>query len=290
MIVAGAEPADNDPSRLSILDRRSNLMLRVVSSLVLAPLAIGAAYFGGLVFAGFWVAAALVVLWEWDTLICAHDRNSVLAIGVAALVGGSLLLALDRAGIAIALIGLGACGVAVLASRVRRPWCAAGLFYASALVFAPVLLRSDPRLGFAAIVFLFVIVWLTDITAYFVGRALGGPKLAPRISPNKTWSGAVGGTIAGVLGGVIVATQCGVRDLAAVAMIAFVLSVFSQAGDLFESAVKRRFDAKDASHIIPGHGGLMDRLDGFVAAAVAAALIGLAHGGFAAPARGLMVW
>src|SRR5262249_3333658 len=191
MTVAGAKPADNTSSRLSNLDRRSNLMLRVVSSLVLAPLALAAAYFGGYLFAGFWIVAAVIVLWEWNTLVCAHDRNSVLTIGVAALVGGSLLLALDRPGIAIALIGLGACGVAVLASRVRRPWCAAGLFYASALVFAPVLLRSDPRLGFAVIVFLFVIVWLTDIAAYFVGRALGGPKLAPHISPNKTWSGAI---------------------------------------------------------------------------------------------------
>jgi len=290
MTVAGAKPADNTPSRLSNLDRRSNLMLRVVSSLVLAPLALASAYFGGYVFAGFWIVAAVIVLWEWNTLVCAHDRNSVLTLGVAALVGGSLLLALDRPGIAIALIGLGACGVAVLASRVRRPWCAAGLFYASALVFAPVLLRSDPRLGFAVIVFLFVIVWLTDIAAYFVGRALGGPKLAPRISPNKTWSGAIGGTIAGILGGVIVASLFGVRGLVAVAIISLVLSVCSQAGDLFESAVKRRFNAKDASQLIPGHGGLMDRLDGFVAAAVAAALIGLAHGGFAAPARGLMVW
>jgi phosphatidate cytidylyltransferase len=290
LIVAGSKPVDNNSSRLSIPDRRNNLMLRVASSLVLAPLAIVAAYFGGYVFAGFWLVAAVIVLWEWDTLVCAHDRNSVLTIGVAALVGGSLLLALDRAGIAVALICLGACGVAVLASRVRRPWCATGLFYASALVFAPVLLRRDPRLGFAAIVFLFVIVWLTDIAAYFVGRVLGGPKLAPHISPNKTWSGAIGGTIAGILGGVIVASQFGVRNLAAAAIIGALLSVCSQVGDLFESGIKRRFNAKDASQLIPGHGGLMDRLDGFVAAAVAAALLGLAHGGFAAPARGLMVW
>jgi phosphatidate cytidylyltransferase len=138
--------------------------------------------------------------------------------------------------------------------------------------------------------FLFVIVWLTDITAYFVGRAVGGPKLLPHISPNKTWSGAIGGTLAGMLGGVVVASQFGIRSLVAIAVIGSLLSAVSQAGDLFESAIKRKFNAKDASQLLPGHGGLMDRLDGFVAAAVAALLIGLAHGGLGAPSRGLMVW
>ena len=123
-------------------------------------------------------------------------------------------------------------------------------------------------------------MWATDIAAYFAGRAIGGPKLMPRVSPNKTWSGAIGGTAGGVVGGVVVAAH--VRRRAASPRSRawrFVLSVVSQAGDLLESAVKRRFDAKDASQLIPGHGGLMDRLDGFVAAAVAAALIGLLRGG-----------
>ncbi len=265
-------------------------MLRIVSSLVLAPVAIAAAYFGGYVFTAFWAIAAVLVLWEWDTLVCAHDRNAVLATGAVTLAGSGIALAFDGAGIAIAFIGLGVLGVAALASRVRRIWCAAGLGYAAALLIAPVLLRGDASFGFIAILFLFVIVWFTDIAAYFVGRAVGGPKLMPRASPNKTWSGAIGGTIAGVVGGVIVARQSGVSGLAAAAAVAFVLSVVSQAGDLAESAIKRQFSAKDASQLIPGHGGLMDRLDGFVAAATAGALIGLAHGGFGAPARGLMVW
>ena len=164
------------------------------------------------------------------------------------------------------------------------------MFTLAAILIAPVLLRRDARLGLAAILFLFVIVWLTDITAYFVGRAVGGPKLMPRVSPNKTWSGAVGGTAAGMAGAVIVAAQFGIAGLGAAAAVAFVLSVISQLGDLAESAIKRQFNAKDASQLIPGHGGLMDRLDGFVAAAAAGALIGIAHGGLDAPARGLMVW
>jgi phosphatidate cytidylyltransferase len=255
--MTGAQPADENRARPPVLAGRSNLMLRIGSSLVLAPVAIAAAYFGGLAFVVFWAIAALAVLWEWDTLVCADDRNAVLATGAVALAGSALVLALGRSGIAIAIIALGVLGAAALTSKVRRGWCAGGLVYAAAILIAPVLLRHDASLGFAAILFLFVIVWLTDITAYFVGRALGGPKLMPRVSPNKTWSGALGGTAA---------------------------------GDLAESAIKRRFNAKDASQLIPGHGGLMDRLDGFVAAVSAATLIGIAHGGFDNPARGLMVW
>jgi phosphatidate cytidylyltransferase len=288
--VAGLQPANENPSGLSALARRSNLVLRVVSSLVLAPIAIAAAYVGGAGFIAFWTVAALAVLWEWDTLICMHDRNTVLATGALALGGAAVLLAIDRWDVAIALIALGCFGVAALASKVRAVWCAGGLVYAAMLLIAPVLLRRDPNLGFATILFLFVVVWLTDIAAYFVGRALAGPKLMPQVSPNKTWSGAIGGTVAGVVGGAAVASQFGIEHLFAASMVAFVLSVVSQAGDLAESAIKRQFNAKDASQLIPGHGGLMDRLDGFVAAAAAGALIGIAHGGFDAPARGLMVW
>jgi phosphatidate cytidylyltransferase len=288
--VTGAQPANDKPPGLSVLSGRGNLALRIASSLVLAPLAIGAAYFGGIAFAAFWTIAALAVLWEWQTLVCSHDRNPVLATGAVTIAAAGVLMALARPGIAIALIGLGFFAIAVLASRVRRMWCAGGLVYAAVLMIAPVVLRRDVSLGFAAILFLFAIVWLTDIVAYFAGRGIGGPKLMPSVSPNKTWSGAVAGTGAAVAGGVVVAQQFGIGALWPAAVVALVLSVASQAGDLMESAMKRRFHAKDASQLLPGHGGLMDRLDGFVAAAAAATLIGLARGGFDAPARGLMVW
>jgi phosphatidate cytidylyltransferase len=112
----------------------------------------------------------------------------------------------------------------------------------------------------------------------------------PRVSPKKTWSGAAGGTLASVVLGVLVAKFAGLGNLGAVALTALVLSVASQAGDLLESALKRHFDVKDSSGLLPGHGGLMDRLDGYLTAVVAAALIGLARGGFDAPARGLLGW
>jgi phosphatidate cytidylyltransferase len=288
--VPGALPANKDQSGSTGLVGRSSLFVRVVTSLVLAPLAIAVAYWGGIAFHCFWTIAALIVLWEWDTMVCEHDRNPVLTIGAATLIGASLLLAFGWMGTAVILIGLGLFGVAALASSIRRAWCAAGLIYAASLMIAPVVLRHDAALGFAAILFLFTVVWLTDSAAYFSGRAIGGPKLLPGVSPNKTWSGAIGGTFAAIIGGVLVATPFGVRNLAAVGALALFLSVVAQAGDLLESAVKRRFGAKDASRLVPGHGGLMDRLDGFLTAAVAAALIGLARVGFDAPARGLMVW
>ena len=286
MIVAGVDPANN---RLTSL-LGSNLGLRVASSLVLAPLALATAYWGGIGFLVFWSAAALVVLWEWDTLVCAHDRQPVLILGAVAMVGAAFLLAFDSTGTAVTLIALGVLGIATLASKVRRIWCAAGLIYAGALQLAPVLLRADAGWGFAAMAFVFVIVWGTDIAGYFIGRALGGAKLMPQISPSKTWSGAIGGTAVGTISGIVAAQFAGVSDLAAIGSIALVLSIASQAGDLLESAVKRRFNAKDASTLLPGHGGLMDRLDGFLVAVVFALLIGVTHGGLAAPARGLMVW
>ena len=137
---------------------------------------------------------------------------------------------------------------------------------------------------------MFAVVWATDIAAYFVGRAVGGPKLAPRLSPNKTWSGSIGGLAGAVLAAVLVVHFGGVGGMPAAIVVAMALSTVAQIGDLAESAIKRRFGVKDASSLIPGHGGLMDRLDGFVAAAVLACLIGLAHGGMDAPARGLLIW
>jgi phosphatidate cytidylyltransferase len=139
-------------------------------------------------------------------------------------------------------------------------------------------------------VFLFGIVWASDVCGYFAGRLLGGPKLWQAVSPNKTWSGAIGGAVGALAAGVAIAAYADRTNPLAVAVLALLLSAVSQAGDLLESAVKRRFGVKDASHVIPGHGGVMDRLDGFVAAAAVAAAIGIARGGLDAPARGLLVW
>ncbi|HEY0302641.1 MAG TPA: CDP-archaeol synthase [Rhizomicrobium sp.] len=168
-------------------------------------------------------------------------------------------------------------------------WIACGFVYAAAMFAAPVWLRADPTYGLLAIVLLFAVVWSTDIFGYFAGRAIGGPKLMPSVSPKKTWSGAVAGTLGAMIVAVAVASLFGSFSIT-IAVVALVLSACAQAGDLFESFVKRKFGAKDSSQLIPGHGGVMDRLDGFWAAALAGCLIGVLRGGAADAARGLLIW
>src|SRR6185312_11963312 len=153
-----------------------------------------------------------------------------------------------------------------------------------------ILLRGDAAYGFSAMLLLFAVVWSTDVIAYFAGRAIGGPKLAPRISPKKTWSGAIAGTAGAILIAVALAGLLGTLDKGTIAVVALLLSIMAQLGDLFESWIKRRFGAKDASQLIPGHGGVMDRLDGFWAAALVACLLGIARGGLHNPGLGLLVW
>lgn len=167
-------------------------------------------------------------------------------------------------------------------------WGLGGVAYAAALFFSVVSLRSSAEFGLVAILFLFAVVWLTDIAAYFAGRAIGGPKLAPRISPKKTWSGLAGGLVGGVGAGLALLAAFGVQPRLAHALVALGLALAAVAGDLFESAFKRRFAVKDSGHLIPGHGGFMDRLDGFIAAAVLAVGIGLLRDPDAA--SGLLRW
>ena len=272
----------------ALVSGRSELALRVCSALLLVPLAIAAAYVGGVAFALFWWAAAAVTLWEWILLVAASHRRTAMTIG-----GASLALAFAAGrhiGAAFAALALGAGIVAGLVPAGRRLWLAAGIPYSAAIAMSPIVLRRDPGYGFLAIMFLFAVVWGTDTAAYFIGRAIGGARLVPRVSPNKTWSGAIAGVAAAVLAGVIVARAGGVMGLPAIAALAALLSIVAQGGDLFESFLKRKFGAKDSGRLIPGHGGLMDRLDGFVAAGVLAALIGVIRGGLETPGRGLLIW
>jgi phosphatidate cytidylyltransferase len=285
--VVDADPADPPGTTAP---RNAELMLRVCSALVLVPLAVGAAYVGGWPFAIFWSLASLGVFWEWSTLVAGHAQRSIVMVGGMTLVVALLLAAGGRLLEAIIVIVVGAIGIAPMAPVQQRGWLAGGVPYAGAIGLAPIALRSDSENGFVALMFLFAIVWTTDIVAYFFGRLIGGPKLLPRVSPKKTWSGAISGLAAAVLAAITVAKLTGLPGLLPVALVAAILSAVSQAGDLFESQLKRRFGAKDSSHLIPGHGGLMDRLDGFVFAAAVAALIGILRGGVAAPARGLLVW
>jgi phosphatidate cytidylyltransferase len=260
-------------------------------------------YAGGWLFLALCATAAAGILWEWTSLVSHRADARILAPGWAALLASMALIGVHQPNGAWAAVAIGAAAAGLIvaawpqggretpqAGLASAFWAAGGVVYAGALLLAPALLRGDPQWGLTALLFLFANVWITDIFAYFCGRAIGGPLLWPRVSPKKTWSGAIGGLAGGVAASVAVAYASGVGKLGIVGVMALVLSVLAQAGDLFESAVKRRFGAKDASHLIPGHGGLMDRFDGFLVAALAALLIGMIRQGTAAPARGLLIW
>jgi len=270
----------------------SNLALRVSSAAVLAPAVLAITYVNGWSFLVLCALAAAGILWEWTHLTATADARN-LAPGLAALAAALALIGVHQPGMGAVVIAAGAGLAAAIAGRAKPDagiWAATGVVYAGIAFFGPAMLRQDPRWGLTALLFLFATVWTTDIFAFLCGRAFGGPLLWSRVSPKKTWAGAIGGAAGGVAAGVAVAYASGVGKLGIAGVMALVLSVLAQAGDLFESAVKRRFGAKDAGRLIPGHGGLMDRLDGFLVAAFAALLIGIVRQGTAAAGAGLLLW
>ncbi|MGC2320275.1 MAG: phosphatidate cytidylyltransferase [Bradyrhizobium sp.] len=265
-----------------------NLLMRVIAALVLAPLAIAIAYAGGWLWAALVTLAAIGLYVEWLMIVGAVRERRVVGLGVVALAVAGFCLGFGRIDASLIALALGFAAVALFSPE-RRVWTATGFAYAAAAEIASVLVRLDRIEGFAALTLVLLVVWVTDIGGYFAGRGIGGPKLWPRVSPKKTWAGAIGGFVASlvVAAGFVL---FGLGKVGPLLLLGAVLSVASQLGDLFESAVKRRFGVKDSSHIIPGHGGLMDRLDGFVAAVVMAAIFGFLRGGVDGVGRGLMVW
>ncbi|MBR0903262.1 phosphatidate cytidylyltransferase [Bradyrhizobium liaoningense] len=272
---AGARPAP------------SNLVMRVLAAVVLAPLTIAIAYAGGWLWALLVTLVSIGLFAEWLMVVGASS---------AALTGaGTVVLAMMGAAVAFGALktsiitGLIGGAIVTLIARGKFLWAATGFAYAAAALLASILVRKDLVNGFSALMFVLLVVWATDIGGYFAGRSIGGPKLWPRVSPKKTWAGALGGFVASLLVAVGFAA-CGFGKLAPLLLVSAILSVVSALGDLFESAVKRRFGVKDSSHLIPGHGGLMDRLDGFVAAILVAWIIGFLRHGVHSAGSGLMVW
>jgi len=265
-----------------------NLLMRVLAAVVLAPIAIAIAWTGG------WLWVVLVMLvtiglyLEWLMIVGLAREMRASVPGVAALAVAGICMMAGRIDAALIVLGVGLVAVALLSPE-KRNWSASGFVYAASAEVASVLVRQDPANGFAALFLVLLVVWAADIGGYFAGRGIGGPKLWPRVSPKKTWAGAVGG-FAGSVAVAAVFAVAGAGKMGPLLALGAFLSVISQLGDLFESAVKRRFGVKDSSHIIPGHGGLLDRLDGFVAAVVAAAILGFLRGGADGVGRGLMVW
>ncbi len=266
------------------------LRLRIYSAIVLAAITLGATWFGGVAFQLLAVAASLLIYYEWSTITrLAERRFRANAYGWFSMVALSLNLLFGQPELTVPLLA-GLVLTATFPALVGKwsGWQPGGILYAGLTSISLSEIRSDDSLGLAAMLFVFAVVWSTDILAYFVGRAIGGPKLAPRISPGKTWSGAIGGTVAGVAGGVGVALAYFQAVDFWVPLMALLLSIASQIGDLFESFIKRRFGVKDSSHLIPGHGGVMDRVDGLVFACFAAFLLAVASAAIAGDASSSM--
>ena len=268
-----AEDAQGSPKK------PSDLRLRLLSALVLGPTVLLITFLGGYGYGLLMLVAAVLFLWEWFSITGTKQRSAVSAIGFCTLMvlASLVITGLPGAGLAVALAG--AIVVFAISGFTKSGrWGMEGVLYCGLSLYSLLAIR-DGASGLLFTFFLFFVVWATDIFAYFTGRALGGPKLWQRVSPKKTWSGALGGLIFGGLFGTGVAYVGGAGDLVTWGLLALALSIVSQAGDLLESAIKRRFDVKDSSRLIPGHGGIMDRIDGLVAAAIFAVLFGLIGGG-----------
>ncbi|MCM2293625.1 phosphatidate cytidylyltransferase [Allorhizobium sp. BGMRC 0089] len=261
------------------------LQLRTLSSIVMLIVVLIATFMGGMAFRLLSVVIGVAVYLEWSE-ITQKDNSTLRAKTVGWMVIVVLAFNLVLGDSSFSLPILGGCGLTLILLALLRKlnwWLPGGVFYAGLCMVSLTSIRGDDALGFVAMLFVFVIVWSTDILAYFIGRAIGGPKLAPRISPGKTWSGAIAGTIAGIAGGSIVAFGFFSSVGWWIPLLSLVLSVFSQMGDLFESFIKRRFGVKDSGRLIPGHGGVMDRVDGLLAASAAAFIIACFMAAGAAP-------
>ena len=267
---------------------RSDLLPRLVSAIIMAAAAVATAWIGGHVFTLFWFLAALAVLWEWQGLVVGPRRGPAVAAGGVALAVAAFLAGAGLPVAAVALLGLGATVTAITGYSGLRFAMAAGLVYAGALAISLPILRQSTPDGLAIVLWLFAVVWGTDTMAYFGGRLIGGPKLARRLSPAKTWSGFLTGISCGAVLGLLVvpAKGCELCTLAA----GLCGGALAQVGDLFESSLKRRYGVKDAGSLIPGHGGVMDRLDGFIAASIFAAAVGLWRFGPMGAGSGLLQW
>ncbi|MBR0657352.1 phosphatidate cytidylyltransferase [Plastoroseomonas arctica] len=279
MSVTGAAPPE--------AKRWRDLRKRVLSALVLGPTAIACVWLGATPWTVLMAIAVAILAWEWVHLCGLHTRALPGAAVPLAVLGAGAFAVAERPALALGCLLAGflltwvaSRGLPRAGRRVRLPplRLALGVLYIGIAGIALIELRHDNEAGRDNVLFLLLVVWASDIGAYLAGRALGGPRLMPSVSPNKTWSGALGGLLLAVIVGLVAARILAPGAVLWAAPVAVLISLMAQAGDLLESAIKRHFAVKDTSSLIPGHGGLLDRLDGVLAAAPVAALLAMASG------------
>lgn len=264
-----SEHLDNPAPKKTSSFMSDELKLRIISAIVLAIIVLSITWIGGQTFTLLWAVIAFLILWEFNR-ICAQSLGTTkkLALYLALFLIVTSWLIGDRS-IAMAMFASSFIVFIIWEMFTNKTaWSALGLSYAALPFFAMSDLRSDTQSGFIIILLLYFCVWGADVFAYFTGRAIGGPKLAPKISPNKTWSGFLGSLIGALILSYIIDVAAGFEPIAAFFLIMLLVAVVSQLGDLAESFLKRKFQIKDSSNFIPGHGGVLDRVDGLVVAAV----------------------
>ncbi|HSR81019.1 MAG TPA: phosphatidate cytidylyltransferase, partial [Hyphomicrobiaceae bacterium] len=250
----------------------SDFALRVASGVAMAAVAAVCTLAGTLSFAVLVVVVTLVLSWEWGRLVHGREADLVIAVHVGAAGVAAVLAAAGFVGLGLLTLAIGAILALLLSLGTNSLFSGFGVFYAGLPAVALIWLRSDSDLGLSAVAFLILIVVVSDTAGFLAGRLLGGPKLWPRVSPNKTWAGVIGALAASSIVGALFSLAVVHGSAMRLAIAGALLSIVAQVGDLVESAIKRRFGAKDASSLIPGHGGVMDRVDGLVAAATAVGL------------------
>jgi phosphatidate cytidylyltransferase len=269
------------------MNKWADLGVRTASAVILAPIVIAAVWLGDIWFLVFVIFAGVMLALEWTAIAQAGNVQQfalhALAVLCAALLAKDYGVLKSCGLIAI----LTALSVTVERTSINK-WKLMGVPYVALPVLALVILRSDSQWGLLAILWCVVIVWSADILAYFAGRLIGGPKLAPILSPKKTWAG-MGGAILGAAAASILFTQLMSLPSWPLFGLAAVLAIVEQGGDILESALKRAHGVKDSSNLIPGHGGILDRVDGLIAAILAATLVGYLHNAQSA-AEGLLHW
>jgi phosphatidate cytidylyltransferase len=274
--------------QLGLAGRLGNdFRLRLAAGLGMGAVALAFTLAGVIPFAVLVVLVALVVSWEWGRLVHGTEASAVVAVQIVTAVLAGILAAAGLVGLALLALPIGGILAALLSLGRNSIFSALGVFYAGLPTVALIWLRSDVSLGLLAVIFLVLVVVTADSAGFVAGRLFGRAKLWPAVSPNKTWAGLLGAVAASAVVGSLF--WFAIPDASAVRLAATggVLALVAQAGDLAESALKRRFGAKDSGTLIPGHGGVMDRVDGLVAVAAAvgiAAIVIDVH----SPARALL--
>ena len=269
-----------------------DLGLRAASAIVLIPIILWVNWLGSVWYAILVGLMAGFMAIEWVKLI--HVGRPVQrAIHLAAAAVSTALPWMAGPAVAftaILMLWAGSVAQRQIADMPHSFWSVIGVPYIGLSALALMILRGDPQLGLVAVYWLLFVVWGADTLAYFAGRLIGGPKLLPRISPKKTWAGLIGAIVGGILCSALFARLAGLDSLLWLCSIGALLAMFEQGGDFFESALKRSVGVKDSSALIPGHGGMLDRVDGLVAAGALAALIGCVRAGISAAGKGILLW